>query len=105
MAGCTTAPNRDPASQPLPAGMGAVLVNVLRQGDQVRLEGVDVVVQGGGYGVSDARGHVVIGPLAPGHYRAIASTRGYEGAPVEFDIKPDEYTEIPIFMVKTSNTR
>src|ERR1051326_8803711 len=105
LAGCSHPGPRDPGSEPLPAGKGALLADLVTEGDQQRVAGAQVVVSpNGGYGVSDDLGHVVI-PLSPGHYKAVAAKQGYEAAPVEFDITAGEYNEQPIFMSATSNPR
>lgn len=104
LAGCATPPARDPASSPLAAGTGGVIGNVVRSGDQERIEGVDViVVPSGGVAVSDELGHFVVPDLAPGRYTAHVSKSGYVASPVDFTVQAGEYTEIVVFLERTSN--
>lgn len=101
VAGCAS-PSRDPGAQPLPAGKGALLANVVNEVDQTRIAGAQVLVYMGGIAESDGLGHAVV-QLSPGHYRATASKSGWEASPIEFDVKADEYTDVPIYMRPTSN--
>ena len=75
----------DPITEP---GYEAELTN-----PEIYRNEVEVQTIYGGHG--DDSGHVIQEKIAPGHYKAVFSAKGYESKEVEFEIESDEVTKLP----------